>query len=261
MTFTTIKEFTPGSPLFLIVALVPGVVLLYRKRLAWLGRLWLTVLVAAYWAMSTPAIAHVAATWVSADFHPIANVQEAGGATAIVVLEAGAQHHHARGAEVDALADQSALRVLEAARVYRLLDHPWVIVTGGIARAWPETRSGAELMSDALLKLGIPAERIIVERTALTTHEHAIYVPEILKARRIEGFVLVTSPTHIRRAMKVFHANGMVPVASPAADLADPKPGDSPRQRYLPSHEALRLSEAVLYDLIAMAYYWSRGWI
>lgn len=258
---STIKEFTPGSPLFLLLALVPGVVLLYRHRSVSWGRLWVTTLLGAYWAMSTPALAHMAATWMSAGFGQIATARQAGGAAAIVVLEAGAEHDHARGAEVDIISGQSALRTLETARVYRLLDRPWVIVTGGIARGWPESRPGAELMSEQLLKLGVPADRIIVERKALTTHEHAIYVPEILKAHHIDRFILVTSATHIRRSMKVFKANGMAPVPSVAADLRDPVPGDSPWLRYVPSREALQLSESAVYDLIATAYYWSRGWI
>ena len=256
-----IKEFTPGSPLFLLLALVPGVVMLYRHRVASWGRLWVTALIAAYWAMGTPALAHMAATWMSAGFAPLSTDRQAGGATAIVVLEAGAEHDHARRAEVDMLTEQSALRMLETARVYHLLDHPWVVVTGGIARGWPESRPGAELMSEQLSKLGVPADRIIVEQQALTTREHAIYVPEILKARHIDRFVLVTSPTHIRRSMKVFKASGMVPVPSPAADLRDSVPGDHLWLRYVPSREALGLSESAIYDLIATAYYWSRGWI
>jgi hypothetical protein len=83
---SSIKEFIPGSPLFFVFALVPGVVLLYRRRFAPLGRLWVTALVAAYWAMSTPALALMAAAWMSAGFSPIAHVRQADGATAIVVL-------------------------------------------------------------------------------------------------------------------------------------------------------------------------------
>lgn len=259
---STIKNFiVPGSPLFFLVALGAGVVLLHRQRTRLWGQVWLTALLILYWAMSTPVVAHRATAWMSAGFAPIANAQQARGATAIVLLDAGTHYYRARGGETEALSDQSALRVLEAARIYRLLDRPWVIVTGGLVGGWEDSRPSADVLSERLVALGVPADRILEERKGQSTHDHAVYVPDILKAHQIERFILVTSPTHVRRSMKVFVAAGMTPVASVAPAVVDPVPGEPPWRACLPSGTALNLSQSVMYDLMGTAYYWSRGWI
>ena len=259
---STFKDFiVPGSPLFLLVALVPGVVLLYRQHTRLWGQIWLTILLMLYWAMSTPAVARLTAAWMGGGFAPISSPEQARGATAIVVLGGGSFRYRARGAEVEAVANQSAFRILEAARVYRLLGQPWVIVTGGLNDGGPGSRSEGEVMSERLIALGVSADRILQEAKARNTHDHAVYVPQILKAHQIQRFVLVTSPTHMRRSLKVFAAAGMTPVPSVASAMVDPTPDDPWWEACLPSPAALELSQAVMYDLMGTAYYWTRGWI
>jgi uncharacterized SAM-binding protein YcdF (DUF218 family) len=71
-----------------------------------------------------------------------------------------------------------------------------------------------------------------------------------------EPFVLVTSPTHMARSMGAFRAVGLNPIASPSALTSD---GDPPS--WLPSDDALMISDSVVYDSAARIYYWSRGWL
>ncbi|MCH7748912.1 MAG: YdcF family protein [Acidobacteria bacterium] len=248
----------PGSIQFLIVGLVIGVVLLYgRDRARRLGRYWLTVLATAYLAMSVPVGADVLTAGLARGFSSIASAREADGATAIVVLSGGSHRYSNQGSGVEFVSEASALRALEAARIYHLLSNPLVITSTGLM---PErTRSEAALLADALISLGVPAERIIQETRSMSTREHALFVPPLLRKHGVEQFVLVTSPTHIRRAMRAFEAEGLRPVASMSAMRSS-----KPRRAlggWWPSRENLSISAQAIYDYFGLVYYWSRGWI
>jgi len=248
--------FLPGSIQFLIVGLVVGVGLLYgRERARRLGRLWLTALTAAYLAISVPVGADLLVWGLARGFSPIASTREAGEATAIVVLTGGSHNYSHQGQEIEGVSDAGALRALEAARTYELLSNPLVITSGGLERA--RTRSAAALMADALISLGVPAGRIIREARSMNTREHSIYILPLLRKHGVDSFVLVTSPGHIRRAMKAFEAQGLHPVPSMSA-LRSSKREVTP---WWPDLDNLRISEQAFHDYFGLVYYWSRGWL
>ena len=248
--------FLPGSIQFLIVGLVVGVGLLYgRERARRLGRLWLTALTAAYLAISVPVGADLLVWGLARGFSPIASTREAGGATAIVVLTGGSDNYSHQGREIEGVWDSGALRALEAARIYELLSNPLVITSGGLGQE--HTRSAAALMADALVSLGVPAGRIIREARSMNTREHSIYIPPLLRKHGVDSFVLVTSPTHIRRSVKAFEAQGLHPVPSMSA-MRSSKQEVTP---WWPDLDNLRISEQAFHDYFGLVYYWSRGWL
>ena len=248
----------PGSAPFLILGLIPGVILMYRRGKAGrVGQLWVTLLTACYLALSLP----VAAIWlietISPAYPPLETRDQAHGATAIVVVTSGVAEYRSRGQALDALTGESALRMLEAVRVYRLLDRPWVVVSGG---AIDDRQPEALVAGDALEQRGVPRDRIVLELQAMNTHDHALRVPPLLRERGVRQFVLVTSRQHIRRALAVFRAVGLSPIPSM------PEPLDELRrrtrlERYLPSQAALSASQTLIYDELGMVYYWLRGWL
>ena len=248
----------PGSIQFLVVGLVIGVALLYgRDRARRLGRYWLTALTAAYLAMSVPVGADILVRGLARGFGSIAAASDAGGATAIVVLAGGSQRYSNQGSGVEFVSEASALRALEAARIYHLLSDPLVITSGW---TMPErTRSEAALLADALISLGVPAGRIIREARSMNTREHAIYVPTVLRQHGVERFVLVTSATHIRRAVRAFEAQQLHPVPSMSA-MRSSRPRRGMRD-WWPGGDNLYISGQAIYELFGLVYYWSRGWI
>ncbi|MDA2936679.1 YdcF family protein [Acidobacteria bacterium AH-259-A15] len=141
----------------------------------------------------------------------LTNDDEAHGATAVVVLAGGGRTFGARGQAITVLSGASAFRVLEGARVYRLLENPWVIVSGGmkdrVGRLIPY-----EAMREELIRASVSAERVLLESTSHNTHEQAINLARLLRTHQIERFVLVTSPTHMARAMATFEARGLHPI-------------------------------------------------
>jgi uncharacterized SAM-binding protein YcdF (DUF218 family) len=248
--------FTPGSVTFFLLMLVPGVLLLFRKKDSGrLGKLWVALLLAFYWILSTPITAIALVNALTPAVPPIMSKADARGATAIVVLSAGMEIQRSHGDMVSAPSRQGWLRVMEAARVYRVLGGVPIIATGGLGS--PQY-SEAGLMAHQLRELGVPAESVILEEKARNTRDHALLVPPILKARGIQKFVLVTSRQHLRRSIAAFRAVGMDPI--PAAPEAYVNHGGA-LEKFLPSRIALDMSERLFYDLGGWVYYWGRGWL
>lgn len=255
----SIKATLPGSVPFFVVGVAAGVALLYwRADGGRLGRRFLTGLVTVYWLLCIPLGADALVAGLRGGFRSITAAREADGATAVVVLTAGTSTHRSGEHAVEVLNSAGAFRVLEAARVYRLLGNPWVIVAGGITDRH-QARPEAACMRDELIRIGVPGDRILLDTVSRTTREHASHLPPLLRRHDIKRFVLVTSPTHMRRAVMTFDAAQLQFVPSVSALRSDD--GSGWRWASLwPSSRALNISAAALYDYVGLTYYWSRGW-
>jgi uncharacterized SAM-binding protein YcdF (DUF218 family) len=246
----------PGSLSFLLLALSIGVCLLYRKKDGGrAGRRVRVGVVVGYWIWSTPVLAGPLVNLLTPDYPAVQSRAQARGANAIVLLGAGVDVYRSRGDLFEVSPREDALRIMEAVRVYHALDKPWVIVTGGMGsgRRTEAVRMGAELEL-----LGVAADRIVLEPRAQNTHEHAIYVPPLLRERHVTQFVLVTSRQHIARALRVFRKAGWDPVPSTPEAYGD---RSRPIDRFLPEKNALLASEQLFYGEGAFVYYWLRGWL
>jgi uncharacterized SAM-binding protein YcdF (DUF218 family) len=245
----------PGTPVFLILALVPGVMLLYRRKDGGrAGRIWITALVAGYLLLSLPITAVALIRALTPSYPPVMRVEDARGATAVVVLGAGMHTYHSRGDMYAGSNREYALRIMEAVRVFRILGRPWIIISGALGN---ERETEAHHMAVELRSFGIDPSRILVEEQATNTRDHTIFVPPMLKAHGVEQFVVVTSRKHMARALRAFRKAGWNPVPSSPEFFVYNDAVD----RFLPSMAALDASSALLYDELAMVYYWARGWI
>ena len=254
MVPSVLKElFVPGSVPFLLISLLVGTILLYRKEGA-AGRRLITAVVVFYWIMSTPITAVPIIRLLTPAYPPVEAKEQAHGAEAVVVLGSGVDVYRSRGDALEISTREDALRVMEAARVFRVLGNPWLVATGGLGI---RRRTDAEHMALELAEMGIPADRILQERRSTNTYDHSMYVPPLLRERGVHTFVLVTSRQHIARALRVFRKAGWDPVPStPEVWVEGPGILDS----VLPSRHALVASQALIYDEAAAIYYWARGW-
>ncbi len=239
--------------------IAPGVAVLYaRPMLARWARRWLAAVVMAYWLISCPAGASLLARTLTADHRPIASADEAPGVRAVVLLSGGSRTVRAAGGRLPMLTSPSALRALETARVYRLLGDPLVIVAGGVTDTGAQALSEAEAIRGAIVALGVPPGRVILETESRNTREEAVALKRFLAERRIDRFVIVTSPVHMGRALAAFAVEGLQPVPS-AAPLY---PDRTERPFALtPNDVSLEVGNAVIYEWCARGYYWWRGWV
>lgn len=251
-------SFVPGSVSFLLAGCAAGVLALYVPRLRGLGRAWLTLLLLGYAVLATPAAAILIERGLGPAPTPIDTPADARGATAIVVLGAGAVTWGEGDLVVHQLSRRSVVNVLEGARLFRLLGRPPIIVSGGIVSGATLGRSEAEIMADTLVPLGVPRDRITVEPISHNTYEQSVRVQPLVAGH--VRFVLVTTPVHLRRAMALFEARGLHPVAGPS-DLGALHDRLTARGDYVPSATALRASELAIYEHLAIGNARLRSWL
>src|SRR5262249_38598696 len=194
----------------------------------------------------------------SASYPAIAAPADARGARTIVVLGAGNATIRAGGQALNEVSTTAALRMLEAGRLYRMLDHPTIIVSGGMTRREPGAEPEAEALRDSALRLGVDPNHIVLEMTSTNTREEATIIRGMLGDRASQPLIVVTSPTHMRRSVAVFRAAGLDPIPSVAAYKSE---GTLEHYRWLPSDTGLWLLTSVVYDTAANLYYWLRGWL
>ena len=68
----------------------------------------------------------------------------------------------------------------------------------------PASPPSAELMKRDAVRLGVPADRVLIEPSSATTQENATRVTDLFQAHGIRRAILVTSPYHQRRAAMLF---------------------------------------------------------
>jgi uncharacterized SAM-binding protein YcdF (DUF218 family) len=245
------------SPL-VVVAILTAVAIWWWRRPGSRGPWRLLVgYLAIFYFVSTPIGSNLLVAGLAHGLTAVERVEDAKGAEAIVVLGGGVQTVSARGHVLAQLQSTPSLRILEAVRLYKLLAPRVVIVSGGIADPRTELRPEAEQMASALAAAGIPANLILTDPDAKTTHDHPRTVGPLLQARHVRQFVIITSPMHMRRSLGVFRAQGYDPVGSVSALQSEQL---TSRPFFLPNDDSMMLSDQALYEYAAFVMYWWRGW-
>lgn len=217
----------------------------------------MTAVVVGFWFLSTPFGSWAFAAPLTRAAQRIESREQAAGADVVVVLTGGTDTHLADGFGLDDMRG-GALRAIEGARLYRVLGNPTVIVSGGNAGRLDVPRPEAEKYRRAIVELGVPADRVIVEDQSLNTRTQALMVKGILASRNVDRFVLVTSPTHMSRSLAAFRALGMHPVQSASRARSG---ADESWRTVLPDPQSLRISDSAAYEYTAWIYYRLKGWV
>ena len=101
--------------------------------------------------------------------------------------------------------DRSVLRLLEGVRLWKDMPGAKLVLSGGAP-------SSAEVMAVLPMRLQVPRESLILETRALDTDDEANLFKPIVGDT---PFALVTSASHIPRALRLFRSNGMNPLPCP----------------------------------------------
>jgi uncharacterized SAM-binding protein YcdF (DUF218 family) len=242
----------------LLCALLVATVWLLARPESGRARRFLPFVVLLYTAASVYGVPHLASQALAAGYRPLRPDNVDNRPTAIVVLGSGSftakDWNDSKFSIVDPVA---ASRVLEAVRIYRFLHPAWVISSGGTARKNDRRAPSGATMRDLLVRLGVPADKIIVEIESRNTHQEAEIIRRILAPLEIDQVVLVTTPEHMRRSVGTFRAAGIDVVPAIARD---PFAADPWLDWLLPSQLGLTASSAVVHEVLGTAYYVLRGW-
>jgi len=174
------------------------------------------------------------------------------------------------GAEVPPVApriypetSEGADRIMHTARLYHQGHAPYVISTGGpyIFRK-NYTGSAAKVSADLLAELfGVPRRVILLEETSQNTRQHGPEVRKILGARNLPlEIIVVTTATHMPRAVKVFETEGFTVHPAPTDYYVD-KEADLTPMSFIPTAGALKGTHDALHEYYGMAAYKLLKWI
>jgi uncharacterized SAM-binding protein YcdF (DUF218 family) len=241
----------------LVSALVAGTVWRYARPRSRAPQAFLLTITVAYTLASTYCVSQAGGRLLIRDLRPLTPSDVPPGRTAIVLLGSGS--FTARdwdGGEFSIVDPPAATRVAEALRVYRLVDPEWVIASGGKVRPDDPNVATGITMRDALVRLGVPLARVIVETKSRNTHEEAVVVAPILEDLDVANTVLVTSDLHMRRSLGTFRAAGIVAIPAIARH---PIVGGN-HSPILPSYRWLWYSGDVAHEALGIGYYAARGW-
>lgn len=151
------------------------------------------------------------------------------------------------------LINNSLPRLNEGIRLWQANPGSKMIFTG--ARALTNPVSTGEAGARVAESLGVPRNDIIVLDTPKDTEEEAAAVKaEIGDA----PFLLVTSASHLPRAMIFFQHAGLHPLPAPANQLAIESPLN-PWEKAIPSPVWLMHSDRVGYETLGRIWQWLKG--
>jgi uncharacterized SAM-binding protein YcdF (DUF218 family) len=142
------------------------------------------------------------------------------------------------------LTDASLKRVLEGVLIYKNTPNAKIIFTGYGGK----TDTPTALMNAKLAySLGVKLEDMIINSAPKDTQEEALFSKVIIGENK---FALVTSATHMHRAMMLFKKQGMNPIAAPT----DFKRTNT--QDYVPGVTSFRNSKIAIHEYLGIL--WSK---
>lgn len=151
------------------------------------------------------------------------------------------------------LISNSLPRLAEGVRLWQANPGAKMIFTG--ARAMTNPVSTAEAGARVAESLGVPRTQIITLDEPKDTEEEAAAVAKTIGQ---QPFLLVTSASHLPRAMIFFRNAGLHPIPAPANQLAIESPLN-PWERIIPSPIWLMHSDRVGYETLGRIWQWLKG--
>jgi uncharacterized SAM-binding protein YcdF (DUF218 family) len=142
--------------------------------------------------------------------------------------------------------DRSVLRLLEGLRLWREIPQAKLVLSGGAP-------SSEKAMAELPLSLGIPREALILETRALDTDDEANLFKPLVGDK---VFALVTSASHIPRALSLFRSKGMNPIPCPCDFRAKRTPS---LLVLLSPGPGLENSQIALHEYYGRLFYWLKG--
>ncbi|MCF6244070.1 MAG: YdcF family protein [Sulfurovum sp.] len=146
----------------------------------------------------------------------------------------------------------ASVRLNEGIRLYQQLKKKPTLIVSGYTGLYDPT-PGAVLQKKLLLSLGIHEDKIHLEPAPKDTQEEAKAAKSYIKDK---PFILVTSASHMKRAMKYFHHLGLYPLAAPTNHLASIQ---NPNYFEFFSANALRKATILWHEILGLLFQKIKG--
>jgi len=131
------------------------------------------------------------------------------------------------------LSGRSNERMIHGIRLYKAGLAPRILFTGATITDQSEKVFGtikgtrdpsmidvaeASIMRDIAVELGLPEEAILLDETSTNTHDNLVAVKRLMDEEGLGRCLVVTSPTHIYRAIRVCDKLGLDCLPAPVGD-------------------------------------------
>jgi uncharacterized SAM-binding protein YcdF (DUF218 family) len=145
----------------------------------------------------------------------------------------------------------SLARLVEAIRLHHSLPGSKLILSGG---ALYDPVPESEVMADVALSLRVERQNLILESLSRDTEEEARLIQKMVGR---DAFALVTSASHMPRAMGLFRKLGMHPIPAPTDYGIKQRPKEEIEPGvFFPGSTELQNTEAAVYEYLGLA--WSK---
>jgi uncharacterized SAM-binding protein YcdF (DUF218 family) len=145
------------------------------------------------------------------------------------------------------LSQDSLIRTVEAISIYHQNPGSKLLFSGGKPENDP--KSNAKIMAEIAAHLGVPNSDMILEERPQDTKDEAKYIKETIQT---DPFILVTSASHMPRAIMLFQKQNLTPIPAPVNySLLEEIPFS-----LMPSAIALQSSEKALHEYLGILWAW-----
>lgn len=145
-------------------------------------------------------------------------------------------------------------RLLYALQLYRAGKAPHILLAGGNVFSQPDLESEAYYARELLSLWGVPESAMAMETQSRNTIQNAEYSARLLEQRGWNDVLLVTSATHMHRAVLAFRHAGIEVRPAPtdflAVDINQPE-----ALSWIPSASALSGTTHALHEYLGQLWY------
>ncbi len=146
-----------------------------------------------------------------------------------IIVLGGAVDEQITRARDQVTLNEAATRMTEGAALARLYPQALLVFSGGSGALIDSSAREANVARRLWRELGVPESRMLFEDRSRNTFENAFFTRELVRPQKGEKWLLVTSASHMPRAIGVFRALGVDPEAFPvdyrtAGDATDFRP-------------------------------------
>jgi len=173
--------------------------------------------------------------------------------TGLIVLGGGVSELTTRARGV-VETNEAGDRMIAAVALARKYPEARVVFTGGSAAVFGSALREADVAQRLFLELGLASERLTFERESRNTAENARFTRDLVQPNPGERWLLVTSASHMPRAMGLFRKAGFDVTPYPVDYQTTGLRGDY-RSVYLDVSEKLSMTSRALREYVGLAAY------
>jgi len=153
---------------------------------------------------------------------------------------------------------QDGERLTETATLARRYPNARIVVSGGTFGSRSDAETEAFITKRFLADIGVDEARIVTEARSLSTAENAAFTRALIMPQPGERWLLVTSASHMPRAVGTFRHAGFPVIPYPVGYTTTGRPDDYWAIRLEASTSLVRVDVAV-HEWLGLIAYWLTG--